>query len=585
MSWIFGYYSKHATDTINLSECHPKSIAVISNSKYYLAIGGNSNTIVYDSNNQGSNFFVCGFTFTQDSSKILDKNDWQTILNNTPDDLKALNGHFCGAFIKNDSITLFTDQLGLREFHIYENNDGWYFSTRLDWLLKLDDFEIDFNEFGSRWLLINQLSNKSIIKKIHRINCGSKVVINNKQYEIVENNWIPQRNNNHNTDEFKLILKKNILLGLINNKNLSLSLSGGMDSRVLLSFLLESKNENWDCHTFNTNERMDSVIAEKISKELKFKHRILSIKNPDTDGIISELFEYIGATYLTDSGFNSRKLMHYKYLSPDELIIDGGFGEIWRREYLTHLYHFGKKDLENRNYSNISKYLVNHKADIFTEKCYEFMNNGIINQIDTLTNLLPSIKEIGLANWLDLFSLKTRLINFYAPEQARVDNYVTAYMPFAQINLLNDLFNVPVEERKNNRLFKHIINSNCKKLVEFNLAKGDMSYPYYFTPVMKRIYSLLHNKFIKHNEGSEVDLFLLSVKDFLMDSLLSNAAREYEPYNYKLIYDKVLSYYNGNCGNRQFVNWFLTFEIFRQIMQGGKHQRSNPPDGRTSVKR
>jgi hypothetical protein len=571
MSWIFGFYSKQTINNLDLSNYHPKSISFASNSKYYIAIGGNNNTIIFNSENPESNFFVCGFAFTQNGSKILDKSDWKSILFNSPpppEDLNSLNGHFCGVFIKNDSITLFTDQLGLREFHIYENNEGWYFSTRLDWLLQIDDFEIDFGEFGSRWLLINQLSNKSIIKKIHRLNCGAKAVIKNNRYEIVNSNWIPQKSNILGTDEFIYRLEKNILLGVTSNKKISLSLSGGMDSRVLLSFLLNSKNDNWDCHTFQTDFSMDGIIAAKISKDLNIKHKIISQVNPDLNNIIPELFEYVGITYLTNSGFASRKLMLYKYLTCDEIIIDGGFGEIWRREFSTRLYILGKKDLENNNYAKIPNYLVYHRADIFSEEYDTQMKTGIVDQIEKVMTNLPSIKEIGLENWLDLFTLKTRLVNCFAHEQARIDNYVTAYMPFTQLNLLNDLLNIPVEERNNNRLYKKFIRSNCKRLSKYNLARGEMFYPFYFTPLMKRSYLILYDKFTMPKENKEYDLFLLNVKEFLMDLLLSKSAIEYTPYNYKLIYDNVISYYSGNYDNRHFVNWFLTFEIFRQIIQG-----------------
>ena len=96
-----------------------------------------------------------------------------------------------------------------------------------------------------------------------------------------------------------------------------------------------------------------------------------------------------------------------------------------------------------------------------------------------------------------------------------------------------------------------------------------MSFPFNFTPLMKRAYSKIYDKMIVPKENSEYDIFLNNVKDFLMDSLLSNSAKEYAPYNYKYIYEKVDSYYSGNTGNREFVNWFLTFEVFRQIMQNG----------------
>ena len=179
------------------------------------------------------------------------------------------------------------------------------------------------------------------------------------------------------------------------------------------------------------------------------------------------------------------------------------------------------------------------------------------------------LKDIGLGNWLDWFSLKTRLVNYYAQEQARIDNYVTAYMPFVQLILVNDLFNLQIKERRNNRLFKSIIKSNCRRLSKYNLAKGEMVYPFYFTPLMKRSYSMVYSKFKMNKENGELDSFLLKLKDFVNDSLLSKSTKEYAPYNYDLIFEKVNSYYNGDKRNKYFVDWFLTFEIFRQILASG----------------
>jgi hypothetical protein len=568
MSWIFGFYSKNSTDTKCISEHHPQSIDSLSNSRYYIAIGGNNRTLFYEKDDPCINYFVCGLPISKDASSFIGKNDLTKILNNTPDDLTSLNGHFCGVFIKNNSLTLFTDYLGLREFHIYENDDGWYFSTRLDWLLELGSFEINLNEFGSRWLLINQLSNKSIIKNIRRLNCGARAIVSQNQFKFIENNWVPLKGTAIGVKEFKNKLEKLTLLGAENSSKISLSLSGGMDSRVLLSFLLNSEYKNWDCHTIQTKDQMDSQIAEKILADLNIQHRLFSDNSLDGNDVLPELFEYVGATYLSESAFTSQKLMYYKTLPKEEIIVDGGFGEIWRREFLTRLYHFGKDDLENKNLENIPKYLTNYRADIFSEECNSIMKIGIIDQIEKLVISLPSLKDIGLGNWLDLFSLKTRLVNYYAPEQARIDNYVMAYMPFVQLILVNELINLAIKERKNNRLFKSMIKSNCSKLSKYGLAKGEMLYPFYFTPLMKRVYSLLYNKFSKNKENSELDSFLFKLKDFVMDSLLSKSAKEYAPYNYDLIFEKIKSYYNGNKSNKYFVDWFLTFEIFKQIVEG-----------------
>jgi len=369
------------------------------------------------------------------------------------------------------------------------------------------------------------------------------------------------------TDDFKNELNKIIKLGLNQNSNLSLSLSGGLDSRVILSFLVNSKNKNWNCHTFQNNDTTDYNIASQICKDLNIRHHKISNDIAGSQNIISDLFEYIGSTYLAGSGFTSLNLTHYKFLPQDEIIIDGGFGEIWRREFLNRLYHLGRKDLEQNNFNKIPRYFLNRRAELFSADCNSFMNNGVVEQIENLMNQLPAIKEIGLGNWLDIFSIKTRLSNFYAPEQARIDNFIKSFMPFAQPELLNVLFSLPVSERINNRLFKKIIKLNCPQLTKYNLAKGKMPYPYYFTPLMKRAYIRMYNKFKPESEHSDFDSFLIEMKEFIMDSLRSKSAQEYAPYNYKFIFNKIDSYYKGVDSDRNFVDWFLTFEIFRQILQ------------------
>ena len=564
MSWIFGFYSKRVQETRYISEYHPTAIESISNSKYYIAIGGNKSTLFYDCINPEKKYFICGIPISEDSSKILDKGNLDKNFNTNSYDIDLLNGHLCGVYVQDESISIFTDKLGLREVHIYENENGWYFSTRLDWLLKLNHFEIDFSEFGSRWKLINQLSNKSIVKNIQRINCGSIVKIERNEIEFIESNWFPQKDRIVSKEEFDDTLRKNVLIGTYNNSKISLSLSGGLDSRVILSYLLSSDYKNWDCHSFNSESSMDCAIAEKISKDFNIKHQILSDNEFDNQNILSDLFEYVGATYLTESGFVSRKLMHYGSLPHDSIIIDGGFGEIWRREFLTRLYHLGKKDLLNKNAQSISRYLNHHRADIFNEDCNTIMQNGIYNQINKIFTELPSIKVIGLGNWLDLFSLKTRLVNYYAPEQARIDNYVKAYMPFVQLSLLENLLNVSVDIRKNNRLFKSIIKSNYCKLSKYNLAKGNLSYPFWFTPLMKRTYSKVHNLSNPLSKNCSMDLYLNKMKEFTLDTVSSKSVKEYSPYNYELIENNICNYYNGNVELRKYVDWFITFEIFRQ---------------------
>jgi hypothetical protein len=386
--------------------------------------------------------------------------------------------------------------------------------------------------------------------------------VNNK-LTIKENPWPAVKSDPISINEFNNKLNAAVHTGREEDLKISLSLSGGLDSRVLLAQLLNSRNIEFDCHTIMSASGTDGKIARRITKDLNIEHIMLTGKSQHTY-IIDDLKEYIGLTYLTDSAFTSRKLMYYKFMPKNSLIIDGGFGEIWRREFLNKLYYFGMNDIQNRNYENIAGYLMNKKADIFNDDCYSAMKNGINDQLDYLFSMLPGINSIGLENWLDIFSLKTRLVNFYAPEQGRIDNYVTAYMPFVQPNLIENLLNVPIELRKNNRLFKGLIKLNYPALSKFPLAKGNLIYPFWFSPLLKRAYFKIRER---KAEPFEIILFLAEIKEFILDTTYSNSVKECPYYNYTEIENRVAAYYKGNSRDSQFVDWFISFEIFRQLLE------------------
>ena len=567
MSWIFGALKKDESRLKHIADIHPAPIHKIVSNKLYLAIGGNHSTVTYDSSKIDYQFFICGLPISQDAAGILTREDWTGIFSNSTENIRNINGHFCGVLLKADSILLFTDKLGLREFHIYEDENCYYFSSRLDYLLKLGKFEINFAEFGSRWLSVNQLSRKSIVKNIIRLNCGAYAIIKNGKCKIPPYNWIPKNSIPLTTDEFSNKLKRLVLLEKNKDLKLSLGLSGGMDSRVILSYLLASQHTNWNCHTFQTEDSMDVQIAESISEDFNIQHEKIYNKMLHDYEIVREVTEYIGNTYLCESGFNSHKLMSYESFKNGEIIIDGGFGEIWRREFLARLYYLGRKHIKNNNYDVIANLLSLNRAEIFNEEYLAIMREGMYYQIENLFQFLPPVEEIQVGNWLDLFALKTRLPNYYGAEQSRLDKYITSYMPFIQPYLLDDLLNISCGVRNNNRLFRKIIRSNYPQLTRYRLAKGNISYPYHLTTLQKRIYFKVHSRGNKPNPHNELNKYLYSMREFAMDSIHSHSTKEYAAYDYNKIFNKVNSFYEGNSSESGFVDWFISFEIFRQLIE------------------
>ncbi len=148
-------------------------------------------------------------------------------------------------------------------------------------------------------------------------------------------------------------------------------------------------------------------------------------------------------------------MQNYSFLNDKSVVlIDGGFGEIWRREFFYKLFLQGKSALLERNITKIIPYLMLKRADIFTIEVFEQMMKGIEIQLNELFAKLPKIEIDSIGNWLDLFAIKTRLINYYSHEQSRLDNYLISVMPFIQPSLMKNLLNMPIHLRQNGKLFR-----------------------------------------------------------------------------------------------------------------------------------
>lgn len=208
-----------------------------------------------------------------------------------------------------------------------------------------------------------------------------------------------------------------------------------------------------------------------------------------------------------------------------------------------------------------------HRADIFNEGIKEKMYAGCKEQLANIFNELPAIEELGIENWIDLFAIKTRLPNYYGHEQSRTDSFVSSFMPFAQLSLLQLLVSIPVSSRKNSGLFRKIIRDNNNGLSKYKLVKGNFSHPYFLNTFQTRLWNFASNKLSGRNGyQNQSQLFLAHIKEFVDDVVHSKSVRECSFYNYKNIAKIYDEYNSGSAKAAAELDWFLSFEIFRKSM-------------------
>jgi hypothetical protein len=248
----------------------------------------------------------------------------------------------------------------------------------------------------------------------------------------------------------------------------------------------------------------------------------------------------------------------------NKIIIDGGFGEIWRRAFANKLLLLGRKYLAQKDAKKISSYLEYFKADIFSDDALTEMQRGIVNQLEGLFQTLPDPSQIGLAEWIDLFSIRCRLTNYYAPEQARVDQFVVSFMPLVQKDILNLLFGLNDPDKINGKLFKQLIRQNSVQLTKQTLVKGNITYPFNSSSIGARLQSRIKSMIGLSYQSKQHISFLCSLKEFTGDLVQSSDVQNYEYYDRKKLDKIVNNFLSGKSDYNSEVDWFLSFELFRQ---------------------
>lgn len=574
MSWVFGIVSNKSDSNIDVNKLkliHSEPLFKISNKTRYIVAGGIKETCkcsIEISDNNSKGWITCGLgiQYTNDKYSFLDTSDWDKLLNITDFHLKDLNGHFVTLTWDSNVITIKNDQLGQRDMYFTKTNDFIAFSTRLDWIVKLrNDCALNIEAFSSSWMLENSLTYDCFITKIKRLGPGGSALLDQVSLNISFEPWLPKKSKKFNTSDPVELLRKFTLFPLSSGYKMDLGLSGGVDSRTLLSILLSNDSENWNVHSFGVIDMPDVLIAKQISKHFNLEHLLYNQPIPNINEIVKQFHEFIAQTLTFVPAHHFIDLGYYKQMyMKNKVIIDGGKGEYFRRVFANRLAIKGKKFLKDHNIFSIKKYLKINKSSIFNDDVERLMDNSCDIQIEQVLQSMPDLKDINIGNWIDLFSIRYRTGNSGSVTQSRMDNFVFNYMPFIQPTLLNAVFNTPVKKRKSASLNKKILQKN-NQLMKFKLEKYDTFIPFQLNIFTSYISAKIFRNFYRYHSPIIYN-FLEVFEDYIKDTYRSSDVRNYSLYNYKKIENIVESYYNGKKEFAFELVWWLTFDVWRKIL-------------------
>lgn len=574
MSWCFGVIgpdvcSKNVLryQTVHGVHLHQN----VKENSYYFACGGNINTCFTGNNSIDDSFWIgLGVIVRNETAKdyIQNQTDWNNIAHNNAL-FEKINGQYVLLTYKDNTFEIRTDTLGLRTIYWCQKGKEIIVSTRIDWIAKyFEGLEIDYTSIGSRWLMFNQLSYHSLVKGTHRLGPNGRLKIENNRISCSDQSYTPRISKDTSLQESIECLQALVLPFFNGPKQITLGLSGGLDSRVLLSLILKSKNSNFQTHTFGDIHNPDIFIPKLISEREHFKNYTYNTTLSSSQDLIPILQTYAAETNLIEPISTALRLNNNSCLDPNKFVlVDGGFGEIARRQYMNRMAIHGRMPFQDHNIALILKSLRVQRGNIFTAEINRQMEEGVHNEISNMLNTMPDLNEIGLENYLDLWSIRTRIPNFGSDEQARLDKQIVNYMPFAQVSFVDSVFTMPISMRKNGTLFRKIIKTSYPSLRKYPLVKNGTTYPFLLSTKSSWIYTKIKSKIGYTYSENPLDPFLESMKEYIFDTLLSKNVKEYPAYDYQNIHNSIIDYYNGNQSSKNEILWWLTFDLWRKTIE------------------
>jgi hypothetical protein len=563
MSWIAGCVLRDGAEIPDaLLRIHPTPLLVERSARHYLAAGGHPQTCVGDLGERASPAFAAvGLGITRDAGrwKAMDRQGWMAHLQNHSDG-SGLQGHFVGVRRDGDRLRCFSDPLGVRSFYIAETPAAVFFSTRLDWTAALAGTgELDLAAFGSYWLATNQLSYDSLIRGITRLGPGAEADLSASPVTSSRRAWVPTKGSSASLEQ---VLDEMLSSSLLSDREISLGLSGGMDSRVLLAMLV-SGNRPFSVHVWGDPGSPDVSVARRIGAGEEIRQRHFDKPLPGRDEMLALLREYVSLSGPLSAASFAVKTRYYGDLERDQkLVLDGGFGEIGRAKYMNRLLITGSAALRSGNPAALAPYLVASRADVFTREALRAMRAGMVRDIGAAMAEMPSVRDVGPRSFADLFAVRYRLPNAFGLEQPRIDEQVPGFMPFAQPAFVAEVLNAPVAERKWERAYRRIIRENAPRLRRYPLANGSTWHPYGLPLPAAVAWAALRGRVLGSWQDGRRTAVLKSLEEPVRD--LAATAGDFPGYDARKVQALVEAFYGDRQGNAAALDWWLTFEIWRR---------------------
>lgn len=543
MSWFIGHHISKGN--IDLSKIHSKNNLLHSEQigNFYFQAGGIPETCRFLKIAK-SKMIVLGLPIASNSLEILSDKNLLLRLNNMNFD--NLTGAYTLIIFAENKIRITCDNLNFRKIYYYHQDNEFILSTDLIWINKIKKLNTDINSLGIYWNLGHSNEDKSLFQQVKTINSECSLELDAQLREIKQEHPHNRKLPEYSADAKKLVKEKiSIFVKNLGNKHLSLSLSGGLDSRTILALLLQHKNP-FITHTFGESNNYDVIIAKQLAKDFNFKNlQFDGFKKLDKNSLVEKMKQISQETEMTQSLVSFPLYGYFQELYPKtDLIIDGGFICYLRKVTNNKIIMFNKHVFINNDIPKIYSLLKLTKPDVFYDDIKLELDKNANSHLANILEEYKITKNKDIGDWLDLVKFRVMNSYYFAPSQRVYDEFIPNIMVGAQDFFTDLVFAIPPKQRKNYKINLNIIQGYSTKLKNIPYARYNSFVKRLTTVHLDYLQAKINQKLGNVYTRSDSHYFLNQLEEWFYDTLNSSKLANNELLDHKKISSLLDKYYH-----------------------------------------
>lgn len=333
---------------------------------------------------------------------------------------------------------------------------GTVVATRLD-LLPMQPHTVCTATFAAQWCLSMNMSTRPLFANAQRLRSGEQLVIAAHGQARLQQATAPSGNA---ADVYGAVhVLRETLRAYASTHDVVLGLSGGLDSRTLAAAMLNA-GIPFRVHTYGTPAMADVQRAVQVATAAGVPYTVTQLDAMawKVDAVLRSMQRtawqsegsYPGAHALVFDDAIER-------LGSNALLVDGGYGALWRGGFGNQLLARYAAALASRQGAIVAGALLRRSPELLREDLRRTALQQCQALVQQALDAMPTFQRRDGRAWMDEFFLRWNPQGYVASPQAVYDARISSVMPFLDRRFAAAARAVPAKRRANAALFRSVL--------------------------------------------------------------------------------------------------------------------------------